>query len=208
MTQEEAFLQAICESPGDDVPRLVYADWLEEHGGPEGAARAEFIRVQVERARLPAGDPRQEVLQVRQGQLSAAHGAAWRAQLPRLPGINWQRFWRGFVSGADVGAWKHYRRHAAALFAATPVQFLRLFGLNAQQCRELVTSPYLSRLLSLTVPCTVGDAGLQVLAACPRLTGLQVLALVGPLAGCFRPQFSWIGDAGVHALAASPHLSG
>jgi uncharacterized protein (TIGR02996 family) len=51
---DEAFLQAIIESPDDDTPRLVYADWLEEHGQAE---RAAFIRVQCELARLPEGDP-------------------------------------------------------------------------------------------------------------------------------------------------------
>jgi uncharacterized protein (TIGR02996 family) len=45
MTEEEAFLEAICEEPDNDVPRLVYADWLEEQGRGE---RAEFIRVQIE----------------------------------------------------------------------------------------------------------------------------------------------------------------
>src|SRR5262245_58863227 len=40
-----AFLKAIAEAPDDDGPRLVYADWLEEHGDP---ARAEFIRVRCE----------------------------------------------------------------------------------------------------------------------------------------------------------------
>jgi uncharacterized protein (TIGR02996 family) len=47
---EAAFLAAIIERPDDDVPRLVFADWLDEHGQPE---RAEFIRVQVELAALP-----------------------------------------------------------------------------------------------------------------------------------------------------------
>jgi uncharacterized protein (TIGR02996 family) len=46
-----ALLRAVCHSPADDAPRLVYADWLDEHGRPE---RAEFIRVQCELARLPA----------------------------------------------------------------------------------------------------------------------------------------------------------
>src|SRR5262249_62180709 len=36
-----------------DVPRAVYADWLEENGRPE---RAEFVPVQVGLARLPALD--------------------------------------------------------------------------------------------------------------------------------------------------------
>ncbi len=42
---ESEFLRAICESPDDDLPRLVYADRLEELGECE---RAEFIRVQCE----------------------------------------------------------------------------------------------------------------------------------------------------------------
>jgi uncharacterized protein (TIGR02996 family) len=37
---DEAFLRAICASPEDDAPRLIYADWLEERGDP----RAELLR--------------------------------------------------------------------------------------------------------------------------------------------------------------------
>ena len=32
MTEAEAFIGAIGESLYDDTPRLVYADWLDEHG--------------------------------------------------------------------------------------------------------------------------------------------------------------------------------
>jgi uncharacterized protein (TIGR02996 family) len=42
---ELAFLAAVHERPGDDAPRLVYADWLEEHGEVE---YAEFIRWQMQ----------------------------------------------------------------------------------------------------------------------------------------------------------------
>jgi uncharacterized protein (TIGR02996 family) len=42
---ERALLNAIIAAPDDDLPRLVYADWLEEH---DRAERAEFIRVQCE----------------------------------------------------------------------------------------------------------------------------------------------------------------
>jgi uncharacterized protein (TIGR02996 family) len=41
MLAEEGFLQAIQANPGDDVLRLVYADWLEERGDPRG----DFIRL-------------------------------------------------------------------------------------------------------------------------------------------------------------------
>lgn len=44
MTERDALLRAILVDPADDVARLVYADWLEEHGEP---LRAAFIRAQV-----------------------------------------------------------------------------------------------------------------------------------------------------------------
>src|ERR687883_596011 len=47
----KGFLDDIVANIDDDTPRLVYADWLVENGQEE---RAELIRVQVERARLPA----------------------------------------------------------------------------------------------------------------------------------------------------------
>lgn len=49
MNQGDILLKAILAEPDDDLPRLAYADWLEETGSdPE---RAEFIQIQIERAR-------------------------------------------------------------------------------------------------------------------------------------------------------------
>jgi uncharacterized protein (TIGR02996 family) len=45
VTEQETFVRAICEQPEDNVSRMVYADWLEDHGDPD---RAEFIRDQIE----------------------------------------------------------------------------------------------------------------------------------------------------------------
>jgi uncharacterized protein (TIGR02996 family) len=57
----QGFLRAICDRPGDDVPRLVYADWLEDNGRLEEAAavRADgwqprVIRVREVTPNLPA----------------------------------------------------------------------------------------------------------------------------------------------------------
>lgn len=47
--EERSLRQAIVESPDDDVPRLIYADWLDEHGR---SLEAEFVRVQVASAQL------------------------------------------------------------------------------------------------------------------------------------------------------------
>lgn len=52
MTERDALLRAIAANPADDLPRLVYADWLDEHDEPE---RAEFIRVQCRLAEIKNG---------------------------------------------------------------------------------------------------------------------------------------------------------
>ena len=44
MTTEDAFLRAIREEPKNDEIRLVFADWLEEHGHSD---RAAFIRLEL-----------------------------------------------------------------------------------------------------------------------------------------------------------------
>src|SRR5262249_29199298 len=54
VTPQDAFLRAILDAPDDDAPRLVYADWLDEHGETE---RAEFIRVQITLASLAEDSP-------------------------------------------------------------------------------------------------------------------------------------------------------
>lgn len=52
MTEEQALLAAVRAAPDDDLPRLVYADWLDERGR---GVRAEFIRLQCRIAELQRG---------------------------------------------------------------------------------------------------------------------------------------------------------
>lgn len=78
-------------SPADDTPRLILADWLEEHadvsGLPSAAdalARAELIRVQVELSRPTLDTARTVQLKAAEARLLGAHAAAWLGDLPRL----------------------------------------------------------------------------------------------------------------------------
>ena len=79
-SDESALLAAIEANPVADLPRLVYADWLEEHDQP---VRAESIRLQCEIDGLET-DRRDEVrayhsgLWVRQGELQSEHRAEIR----------------------------------------------------------------------------------------------------------------------------------
>src|SRR5258708_552244 len=45
---DKGFLEAILENPDDEAVRLIYADWLDDHGQAE---RAEFIRIQCQLTR-------------------------------------------------------------------------------------------------------------------------------------------------------------
>ena len=64
----EAFLRAIYDAPDDNTPRLVYADWLDEHGDPD---RAALIRAQCESDRLPVeGRDWTDELATREGRLT------------------------------------------------------------------------------------------------------------------------------------------
>ncbi len=56
MPDRESFVAAIAAAPEDDLPRLVFADYLDEHGEPE---RAEFIRLQIGARHAEGYDQRQ-----------------------------------------------------------------------------------------------------------------------------------------------------
>jgi uncharacterized protein (TIGR02996 family) len=51
VTEREAFIADIAATPADDLPRLVFAEWLDDQETEADAARAEFIRIQIELAK-------------------------------------------------------------------------------------------------------------------------------------------------------------
>jgi uncharacterized protein (TIGR02996 family) len=89
MSDHEAFMRTIVESPEDDAPRLVYADYLQEHGE---ADRAEFIRIQCELARTPEYESHYAQLWDRESELLTLHREEWELAIPIK-----QAFRRGFV---------------------------------------------------------------------------------------------------------------
>jgi uncharacterized protein (TIGR02996 family) len=114
----DAFLRAILDNPDDDLPRLIYADWLDEHGD---AARAEFIRVQIERARLSADDERQDALAAREKELLIRYGPEWGLPFE----LRGQVFRRGFVEAVTADT-PQFLRRADAIFRQQPVSDLSL----------------------------------------------------------------------------------
>jgi uncharacterized protein (TIGR02996 family) len=132
-------LRAILEDPLDDVPRLLLADVLEEAGDPRG----EFIRVQIELARLsrqPCGgyycdesvghidceDPtgeRRDALRQRERELLDEYGFDWFGQFARSAGVDEGRgpdrnAWNFRSLGGTLG-WCHFRRGFVASVTLT-----------------------------------------------------------------------------------------
>jgi uncharacterized protein (TIGR02996 family) len=215
MTPDEAFLQAIREAPHDDTPRLIYADWLEEHGQSD---RAEFIRVQCRLARMPNAMVEQAAWTARAEELLRRHWEEWVGSLRKIVG-QWRdrygerwlgeeyqadglrRFQRGFVTGISLEA-DSFLRHARELRLLTPqLNWLHLWG-GGGRARALAYSPELEGLATLSfidyyhAPLTAQDAA--ELASSPYLHGLSTLQL----------GMNSIGDEGVVALAQAPWLIG
>src|SRR5262245_12683180 len=111
------FLADIIANPDDDTPRLVFADWLDENGQAE---RAEFIRVQVERAKLPKWEAAKVRLRLLERELLKKHGKAWVAELPKVKGVTWGGFRRGFVAEAKLATFAALRKIDG--WSAAPVE--------------------------------------------------------------------------------------
>ena len=92
-----ALLDAARRDPHDNAPRMVLADWLDEHGD---ADRAAFIRLQLMLApgASPLEPPERQRQQERCRRLLLRHGGAWLGPLWRWP--PWRTEWhRGLLTG-------------------------------------------------------------------------------------------------------------
>jgi uncharacterized protein (TIGR02996 family) len=234
-TLEEAFLQAIFAEPGEDTHRLAYADWLEERGDPASLARAEFIRVQVELARLPPDDARGAELRKREEKLWGANRSAWLGSVPRSLRRPDLRFHRGFLEEVRLSP-AALLRHGDTLFGRHPIRRVHLEGpLATQEASELAVRPFLARLTTLGLGAGFAvyspfsylsfcdpDA-LRILLGTPYLSGLSELYLGGTAVGrrgaAGLAAWQWlghltlldlrachIGDRGVEALVTAPDL--
>lgn len=129
----DLLLKAVAASPDDDLPRLVAADWLDEHGEPE---RGEFIRVQVERAKADRPE-----LELREKALlnNPLLGPIWAVEAcPNVVSLEFGSSVRSVgVSGAERVT---FRRGFPFRIACTADEWLRHGGgiIPRQPVRELV----------------------------------------------------------------------
>jgi uncharacterized protein (TIGR02996 family) len=193
-----ALFAGVLGAPDEDAPRLVLADWLEENGVTE---RAEFIRLQIELARLPHRDPRRQELKARERDLLEAHDKEWCVPIKSFKNAHFSpEFRRGFQDEVTCSHWKAFHTQADALFAAAPLRGLHVEKLPPRNVKALAQSPLLARLRALRLRPGFGDEELSGLVNSPHVASLKELELTGSSEGT-------IGHAGARALAESPHLT-
>ncbi len=163
MVDHPGLLEAIIAAPDDDVPRLIYADWLEDQGQSE---RAGFIRAQVAEDRYWVRDPhgmpilgrdhthlRPEIIPFVIDPQLALGGAEVNPEDEdgeRLEILYYFR--RGFIEAVVTGGPRTAEwlvGQAPFLFCRTPLQLLRLALFEQFTQRPLLSTSSLLPLLSL-----------------------------------------------------------
>lgn len=142
----DELMRAIIANKSDDLPRLIAADWLDEHGDSE---RSEFIRVQCELAKFGESFP----LRCAKTATMTSYGnytkhckcmvCRWRRKeyyssrryivwdwAGGVDGgyvhmVNYDGWSRGFVSTITC-TWQDWLTHADAILKATPLEVVRL----------------------------------------------------------------------------------
>lgn len=158
----KAFVRRIAATPGDDVTRLVAADWIEEHGD---AARAELIMVQCQLAEKPGHNHGNHITgmrrvdcplcSLRNRELELIGGNYGGDVMGKddpcqniTIGVTWKR---GFVATVRTD-WKQWRDKGDAILEQHPVEVVTLTGMPDLQwhgrdggirnhCCSLVAAP-------------------------------------------------------------------
>ena len=132
MDPHEPFLKAILASRHDDLPRLVYADWLEESGEPGNTARAHFIRTQIH---LETADPKSDLfaeMKALEARVLDYYLDEWRYELPDtypfryaqgLESVVWRR---GFVDDLGPMFVRHFYQYGVYALRGLPLTTVQL----------------------------------------------------------------------------------
>jgi len=143
MAHHPQLYQTILDHPHDDAPRLIYADWLEEHGD---SVRADFIRLQCRLATMDEWEDDYVPLREQIATIKQTYGKAWLAEFPGLKD-RYPRFVRGFVG--DVSAsHRWWLRQGKGISRRTPIEELWLES-SVNELEEILAAPWTARLSAL-----------------------------------------------------------
>jgi uncharacterized protein (TIGR02996 family) len=228
MTTEIELLRAIAANPDEDTPRLMYADWLDERHAPEtaGAAKAEFIRLQIRLARQGEQMTREEraLLEKQKWRLHDNHRHEWEKPLHTALGYTKMTadYERGLLNGLVVANPDRLIASQLLYASTSTIRHLTVEPVSDEQVLTLASQLAATRIDSLhlrsSATHSLTDAGVECVAAlknvrslildsdritatgaariAERMSDLQELLIDG------NP----IGDEGARRIATMSHL--
>ncbi|MBN9121598.1 MAG: TIGR02996 domain-containing protein [Planctomycetes bacterium] len=201
--EQAALLAAIVAEPDEDAPRLVYADWLQEHGDDE---QAQFVRDSIALEWLSGyEDEERQRAAARLDAAAERNGPRWLAALG-VTGAD-PVYDRGMVEAVHYAGADSFAADAPTLFARVPVRELTIGGVAARGAEPerdwltvLAGMPALARLRGLWIlndweP--VAAEGWGRFITSPHLANLRSLAV----------QYAGLTDGDVLDLLRSEHLT-
>lgn len=164
-------IREIAADPDNPLPRLIYADWLEEQGDD---ARAAFIRIHCELDH-DDGDPRLADLRTRANVLLHTYRESWVAELGA--GVRVHRFRFGLIDDIVIEPRLLWDDDVPALDRA-PITGLRVALNDAGLVERLARLPQLAQVRRLYLRGSeLGSEGLQRLLNSPHFPELEVFSL-------------------------------
>lgn len=186
---EASLLAAIAANPTDDAPRLVYADFLLEHGSQWG----EYIQLACKAGQLVRHSPEWLELSTRLDKLEKKYAKDWLA--PIRPFIRSWEFDRGLLSLLQCDA-QLFAEAGEAIALRSPRAAINLVGLKKSNT-SLAAAP-LGAFQRVNLDSQRVDAAMMTaLAASASIAGVEEWNLS-------ENQF---GDAGLEAIANSPNFA-
>ncbi len=152
MSDRLSLLAAIAAAPDDDLPRLVYADWLDESGTAHDRIRAEFLRAEVRSRTEPEPEAR-TIAETAATRILKKNRSKWEGPTaPRRSEVDQERyvrsgeearadflFRRGYVAEVILReAYDDWLSHVRSVFGDNPIRSLAMEQLNPDASRELV----------------------------------------------------------------------
>jgi uncharacterized protein (TIGR02996 family) len=182
MSDRDALLTAILANPDEDTPRLVLADWLDEHGDGNDRVRAKFIRTGCAAARAEPYSQEKFDFTAQAAGIEEKNAHAWADGLVGLALAH--RFARGFVEEVTMYS-KRFVADGAAVFASQPVRVVKFADTSGNRGvappEELFACPLLARIHTLGVTgFGVDDAFIEQLTRSPHVAGLRALRIEKP----------------------------
>jgi uncharacterized protein (TIGR02996 family) len=147
LSDQEALLATIFDQPEEDAPRLVYADWLQEHDETE---HAEFIRVQCEHVRTDFGSPERDACEARMALAWEAMRAKFAGEFPEIGEHDLSQYRRGFFDDYFDISCAQYVARAGCWWPRMPIRKIRT-RLDSLNVRGFAECPELHRLEELAL---------------------------------------------------------